>query len=134
MSSLAIVGVHPRDGQYLWERVARQGGARLSTIYENHEFDIPGLSDSVSLAAVVDHEADCSCGRADAGFDLIPRAAQVSIRNRGTAVIGVQFNAATGDLVTVEDGESLYWTFVETVGLYLTNASASPQTVRIALG
>lgn len=128
-----IIGLE-RPRQNIHERAARQAGGRLNTIYENHEFTVPGLTSNVSLKSVVSHAAACTCARAAGAFVVIPRADQVSIRNYSSLDLIVRFGSATADPVTVSAGEILYWTFVEVSDLFISNASALGVPVRIALG
>lgn len=123
-----------RGRQTAWERMATQEGARLNTTYELHRFNVPGLADKVSINAI-DHAANCTCVRAAGAFSRITRAAQVSIRNQSDVELFIRFNSTTDDPVPLPAGDDLYWTFVETTGLYLSNPnSALGKTIQIAIG
>ena len=123
-------GVDERS--YLHEQAARAEAGRLRKVYECHEFNIPILTDGVSLATVVDHSAACSC--LDAAFASLTLAQRVSVSNLGSISCQVTFNDDGNHKVTVGDGETLDWNFVEVGSLYLWNASASVVVpVRIVL-
>lgn len=130
---MSVIGPD-RSRQNIHERAAIVIGARLDNAYENHGFDIPGLAAAVSLASVVTHSSGCTCARVTGAFGLISRAAQVSVRNLSDGVILVRFNDATADPITVYPNDPMYWTFTEVTAIYLSNPSASPRAVAIALG
>lgn len=120
-------------GQPIHQRAALVTGARLGAAYEAHEFILPPDVMTQSLRTVVDHASQCSCGRATGAFSVVPIAAQVSVRNLGSMPILVRLNAPDSDPVTVRDLEFLYWTFVETTDVFLSNGSSVQVRVSVVL-
>lgn len=111
---------------YLHEQAARAEAGRLRKVYECHEFNIPTDTAGEPLQTVTlnqSHVADCTCG--EGAFLKLTLAQRVAISNLGSISCQVAFNAATNHKVTVGDGETLDWNFVEVGSLYLWNGSGS---------
>jgi hypothetical protein len=110
---------------YLHEQAARAEAGRLRKAYECHEFNLQILLAGLSLVdpLLVNHATSCSCGLG--AFLNVTLAQRVAISNLGAASIRVAFNAATNHKVTVGDGETLDWNFVEVGSLYLWSAPGS---------
>lgn len=123
-----------RRRDVLYERATRAQAMRLSEAYEEHEFDIPGLTAAESIKTVVNHATNCSCQRASGPFAIVRLVSRAAIRNLAVGPVQVRFGAADADPVTIDDGETLDWDFAEFADLFLTNDSALPRLVRISLG
>ena len=111
---------------HIHEQAARAEAGRLRKAYECHQFNIPVSTVGVSLTVVPlggVHTVNCTCG--EAAFFRLTLAQRVAISNLGTISCQVAFNAATNHKVTVGDGETLDWNFVEVGSLYLWNTSGS---------
>ena len=98
--------------------------------YENHQFTIPSGSTNLSINDI-NHTADCTCGRASGFLGVIGRAARVSHRNVGDAPITLKYNLASGDPITLDDGERHDWDFTEVEDIKYTNASGIGVTIRV---
>lgn len=117
---------------YLYEQSVRQQAGRLRTVYENHEFNIPTQTAGDPLETVVNHSTQCSCGTG--AFLLLTRVQRVVVSNLGDVLCKVAFNASSNHQVTVYDGETLDWDYVEVSGLWLWNPSTTdPVSVRVVL-
>jgi hypothetical protein len=122
-----------QERTYLHEQAARVESSRLRLLYENHEFNVPASVDPGDpLATIIDHSAACTC--VDAAFSTVTRAQRVVIQNNSAGVdIQVYFNALTNHPVTVHNGETLDWDYVETTGLWIRNIAGVVCDVRIVL-
>lgn len=125
-----IAGTKTRDN--IHEQAAKTQASRLVTICENHEFNVPGLVNNVSLRTVVDHTAACSCGAS--AFGRLARAQRALIRNTSDVILTFRFGTSTADKFTLVAGEYLDWDFHEFTDLFITNPSALAQAVKITLG
>ena len=127
-----IRGVKSAGRAVLAEEAARVTASRAVRVYESHEFSVPSPVTNWSMTTDLNHVADCTCGRS--AFNLLARALQVQIRNRGSQVVKVKFNDTAEDLITVEDGENLQWTFCEVSEVLFTNATGVAIPVRVTMG
>lgn len=127
----AVVGQKPRS--VLHEEAQRVQASRLVSLYESHELTLASPLTNVSLPAAVNHATSCTCGRAAGGFDLVPRAQRVTIRNMGTGTIQVRLGSSTADRTSLDAGEYLDWAFLELLALYFTNPSGIAVPIRVTL-